>query len=560
MSDELPTLDSDGDAAPKPRNFNKQEQVKNKLTRELTASRLRARRKRNRDNGRLAREKESNPKKAVALLASIESTTADKHNVVTTEVKEVLEESFPELLEVKKVIWEPFPGPQTQFLEADEFEVLFSGGRAPGKTDALLMDALRYCGTSIFRGLLIRKAMPDLREIIKRAKDLYPLAYPGARWKEQEKLFVFPSGATMEFGYCDHEDDVGRYQGQEYCWLGIDELTQIKDEETYIKLMASVRKGGMKNYIRATTNPNGPGKGWVKRRFIDLGPENTTITRTTIVIGLDAPVITTRKWIHSTVFDNPIYVKSRPDYIAMLQNIDNEVLRKQWLEGDWDSADGMAFDEFERKTHVVKPFSIPDAWYRFRACDWGYKTKAVCLWFAIDFDGNIYIYRELVTTKVLAREFAYKLIDIERGAKEKVRYGVLDASAWSMRGENAPPPAEEMTAVGAKEGHNLTWRQSDRTAHSRITGKAQVHKYLQKDPETGKPKAFIFDTCVDLISCLSSLPIDKNDPEDVDTKADDHSYDAFRYGVMSRPTVNNNYGWMQQQAEQPVILDSKFGY
>lgn len=492
-------------------------------------------------------------------LKEIKNLADDKTSIISSDAKKEADVFYPEIIETKKIGWEPFPGPQTAFLEADEFEVLFSGGRAPGKSDALLIDPLRNCQNKAFRGLMIRKAMQDLRDLIKRAKELYPLAFPGCRWKDQEKLFVFPSGATIEFGYCDHEDDVARYHGQEYSWLGIDELTQITKEEIYEKLIACVRKSGSgKNHVRCTTNPNGPGKAWVKKRFIDKGPMGKSIILRTYIEKLDKTIITTRKWIHGTVFDNPKVVAENPEYIAMLQNIDNEVLRKQWLEGDWDSADGLAFDEFERKTHVIEPFKIPDAWYKFRACDWGFKTKAVCLWFAVDFDGNIYVYREFTAGgltprgKMLAKHFGQAILQIEADNLEKVRYGVLDASAWSMRGENAPPPAEDMPGC--------YWRPSDRTKHSRITGKLQVHNYLQKNPESGKPTVFFFNTCTDLISCIASLPNDSNNPEDVDSDADDHAYDALRYGLMSRPRTNNNYNFASQQTEQQPVLDITFGY
>ncbi len=483
-----------------------------------------------------------------------------KNHLRDTSIKEAIDSHYPDLIKDKKIGWEPFPGPQTAFLAADEYEVLFSGGRAPGKSDALMIDGLRYCDHKLFRGLVVRRAMNDLRDLIRRAKELYPLCYPGTKWKEQEKLFVFPSGAMMEFGYCDHEDDVSRYQGQEYTWLGIDELTQIEKEETYEKLIMSVRpKGGYpyKTYIRATTNPNGPGKAWVKKRWVDQGPEQKTISFHTEIPTLGT-ITTTRKWIHGTVFDNPIIIAKNPQYIAMLQNLDNEVLRKQWLEGDWDSADGLAFDEFHRKTHVVEPFEIPSSWYRYRACDWGFKTKAVCLWFAVDFDGRIYVYRELVTGgqsvrgKHTAKQFGALVRKIEEDANERIRYGILDASAWSQRGEDAPPPAEDMGG--------LVWRPSDRTPHSRITGKLQVHNYLQVD-EDGNPGVVIFNNCTDLISCMSSIPMDKNDPEDVDKKfSDDHSYDAFRYGLMSRPKANNNYNFASQQAERPIIYNPTFGF
>jgi hypothetical protein len=321
----------------------------------------------------------------------------------------------------------------------------------------------------------------------------------------------------------------------------------------------SVRKKGtgFKTYVRATTNPNGPGKTWAKKRFVDRGSQNSTITIEAFIPQLDQTVKTTRKWIHGTVFDNPKIIAENPQYVAMLQNIDNEVLRKQWLEGDWDSADGLAFDEFERKVHVIDPFPIPDSWHKFRACDWGFKTKAVCLWFAIDPEGTVYTYREFTAGgltprgKMHAKEFGAALRGIEESFGERVRYGILDASAWSQRGEDAPPPAEDMAG--------LTWRPSDRTKHSRITGKLQVHKYLQKD-ENGYPGVYIFSTCTDLISCLSSLPSDKHNPEDVDTDCDDHAYDAFRYGLMSRPKTYNNYQWANQQSETPIVQNMHFGY
>lgn len=559
---DVPSLENDPDWTPRAR---KSGGRKSNVSKHLSFTKDRLKNKRNKDaqkirvrSKQLQKITEENAEQKKELLTEILKIAENHTGMMTPVIQEEMQKYYPEILEEKKVAWSPFKGPQTHFLEADEFEVLFSGGRAPGKSDALMMDALRYCGNRSFRGLVIRKAMNDLRDLIRRAKELYPQAYPGTKWKEQEKLFVFPSGAVMEFGYCDHEDDVARYQGQEYTWLGVDEVTQIPSEETYEKLIMSVRKrgDGLKNYVRLTTNPNGPGKTWVKKRFVDRGPANTTLTLSTEIKGRGADnttrtIKTTRKWIHGTVFDNPKYVEENPQYIAMLQNIDNEVLRRQWLDGDWDSADGLAFDEFSRATHVIKPFAIPSSWYRFRACDWGYKSKACCLWFAVDFDGRIYVYRELITKMVLAKDFGIKVRAIEDEAGEKVRYGILDVSAWSQRGEDAPPPAEDMG--------NLTWRPSDRGKHSRITGKQQVHKYLQKD-ELGVPGVLIFDTCTDLIAGLSSLPMDKNNNEDVDTKADDHSYDALRYGLMSRPRIYNNYDFQAQQVQQPIVMNEQFGF
>jgi hypothetical protein len=82
------------------------------------------------------------------------------------------------------------------------------------------------------------------------------------------------------------------------------------------------------------------------------------------------------------------------------------------------------------------------------------------------------------------------------------------------------------------------WRPADRSKGSRVAGKNEVHRRLQVDEYTEEPKMVIFDTCRHLIAQLPTLPLDKHNPEDVDTKSEDHLYDALRYGLMSRPRSN----------------------
>ena len=72
-----------------------------------------------------------------------------------------------------------------------------------------------------------------------------------------------------------------------------------------------------------------------------------------------------------------------------------EVERRRLLEGDWDVAEGAAFKEFDRSVHVVEPFEIPYNWPRIRAMDYGYSSPSCVLWGAVDWDNNLWIYREL---------------------------------------------------------------------------------------------------------------------------------------------------------------------
>ena len=106
------------------------------------------------------------------------------------------------------------------------------------------------------------------------------------------------------------------------------------------------------------------------------------------------------------------------------------------------------------------------------------------------------------------------------------------------------------------------WRPSDRTPRSRISGKLEIHKRLKLDDTKKKePGLRVFSTCRNLIRTLPILPLDENNPEDINTDAEDHAYDALRYGCMSRP-MHTKYA---EKFAQPIklrqdISDRIFGY
>jgi len=144
---------------------------------------------------------------------------------------------------------------------------------------------------------------------------------------------------------------------------------------------------------------------------------------------------------------------------------------------------------------------------------------------------------------------------LEMEENEPIRYGVLDSSCWHKRGDTGPSIAERMIMKGCR------WRPADRSAGSRIAGKNEVHRRLQIDPFTEAPRMTIFSSCTQLIADLPSLPIDKTNTEDVDTKVkNDHTYDALRYGLMSRPRSSSifDYNPQSQRVYQPT--DKTFGY
>jgi hypothetical protein len=250
--------------------------------------------------------------------------------------------------------------------------------------------------------------------------------------------------------------------------------------------------------------------------------------------------------------DNP-YLSKTGDYETMLLSLP-EHQRKQLLEGNWDIAEGAAFPEFNRAIHVVEPFDIPSNWTKFRACDYGYGSYSAVVWFAVAPSEQLVVYRELYVSKVLAKDLASMVLKAEEG-DGLIRYGVLDSSCWHKRGDTGPSLAEQMILEGCR------WRPSDRSAGSRVAGKNEIHRRLQIDAFTEQPRMVITSNCVNIIAQLPVLPLDKKNAEDIDTKAEDHLYDALRYGVMTRPRSSIwDYNPTSSKTTGMTVADKMFGY
>jgi hypothetical protein len=443
----------------------------------------------------------------------------------------------------ENVIFSPNEGPQTDFLAAGETDVLYGGAAGGGKSYAMLVDPLRFAHRAAHRALILRRSMPELRELIDKSRELYPKAFPGCKYREVEKLWNFPSGAKVEFGFLERDADVYRYQGQAYSWIGFDEITHLPTEFSWNYLASRLRTtdSEITPYMRCTANPGGSGAHWVKKRYIAPAPPNESY------IGDDG---ITRKFIPARLNDNP-YLAQDGRYEQMLKSLP-PTQRKQLLEGNWEIAEGAAFTEFDRHLHVIEPFEIPLHWERVKGLDYGYASESACVWAAVDpSDGTLIVYRELYRKGLLATELAEMLTNMELSDPTSVR-GVLDTACWSRTGTTGPTVAETLIQAG----HKL--RPADK---NRVAGKIQIHEHL-KVQSSGRPRMQILNTCPNLIRELQSIPLDKNNPEDVDTHASDHAYDALRYLIMSRPRINDTFSQIRslQREQHFQPFDSTFGY
>lgn len=465
----------------------------------------------------------------------------------------------------REVVFQPNPGPQTDFLAASEREVLYGGSAGSGKSFALLADPMRYFNNSNFSGLILRRTNDELRELIWKSQELYPKIYPGSKWQEKKSQWVFPSGGKLWMTYLERDEDVLRYQGLSFSYIAFDELTQYATSFAwgYMRSRLRTTDPDLPLFMRATTNPGGRGHGWVKKMFVDPAPSNIKFAATDIDTGntltfpqgheKEGQPLFYRRFIPATLKDNP-YLMKDGQYEANLLALP-ETQRRQLLEGDWDVADGAAFSEFKQSDHVCEPFDIPPDWRRFRSCDYGYSSYSAVHWFAIDPSyETLYVYRELYLSKHTGKDLAKAVLEAEHG--ESIQYGILDSSCWHNRGQIGPSIAEEMISIGCR------WRPSDRSAGARVAGKNRFHEVLKVDPVTETAGIIFFNTCRQIIADLPVIPSDPKGSDDIDPRhASDHTYDSVRYGIMSRPKAFSPFDMgkgVPIQRWQPS--DTTFGY
>ena len=435
-------------------------------------------------------------------------------------------------------------------------------------SDYLLGDFAQDVGKGhgpAWRGLLIRRTFPQLRQLIARSKAIYGAWFPGASYVGGEnKMWTFPGGETLTFRFLKREEDAENMQGDSYAWIGFDELGQFGTLAPWHMLKGTLRspEGVPCVRMRGSANPGGRGHQAIKQYFgIDRFPGGNELIKDPVT-GMS------RMFIKSRVQDNKILMENDPGYVQKLAGTGSEALVRAWLEGDWDAIIGQYFDCWRSDLHVIKPFPLQEHWIRFRGYDWGYASPGCVQWWcAVGSDtwhpdgfmipkGSIVCYREWYIAKETDEGLRLPDEEIARGilARErddpparigasilsdhKVNYSVADPSIWNQRpsGLAGPPIAETM----AKSG--VHFRPAD---NNRIAGWAQMRSRMVGID--GRPTIYFFDTCDAAIRTIPALPHDETDPEDVDTEANDHSGDCCRYSAMSRP-------WMKPEivAAEPM--------
>lgn len=407
--------------------------------------------------------------------------------------------------------------------------------------------------------------------------------------------WIWPTGEELLFRQAKRPEDYWSYHGHEYAFVGFNELTKYDNNKIYRKMMSINRTGfdpiehtpvkrghnggppleddfGNIQYatedgnplppipleVVSTTNPYGPGHNWVKRQFIDPAPYGSIIKTDFEIYDPktkeDRTVTRTQVTIFGSYKENP-YLSA--EYIAGLMEETDENILKAWLNGDWDIVAGGALDDkWRKKIHVVPRFRVPKNWHIDRAFDWGSSHPFSVGWFAesngeeIKLDdgrviawprGTLIQINEWYGTKELGTNIGLKLgaKAIAQGIKE--REIQMMQEGWISKQPSAGPADNQINNVNERETETIAkmmsdkgirWTASDKAKGSRKNGLQLIRDRLENTITNEGPGLVFMHNCVASISTIPSLPRDEKEPDDVDTKAEDHAYDMLRYRVL----------------------------
>lgn len=270
----------------------------------------------------------------------------------------------------RPVYWKPDPGFQTRFVQAPEFEVLGGGAAGPGKTSVLIALAAKYAQHPAARVIFLRTEFTDLLDVMDRMHALYPPL--GGEWRASERRWFFPSGGFVLLAHAGSMTDLGPLLGSEYTAVLFDELSLVPDETVWQMLLSRVRSVDptVPLRARASANPVGPGREWLRRRFVlPCGARGERVFR-------DATTGRSRAYVPGTSKDNRHLPSSYWQGLADLPPSIQAALR----DGDWDMSLGLFYPELlDRDRLFVSPAQLPPLldWYEYwGAYDWGFVHPA----------------------------------------------------------------------------------------------------------------------------------------------------------------------------------------
>ena len=435
---------------------------------------------------------------------------------------------------------------QKQFHNARAKYRLFGGAAGPGKTKALLWEAIgQALETPGSDTLLLRRTYPELESslLLQFRRDVPSEFYKS--YNESRHLVTWCNGSTTRFGYCRNESDVYQYQGAEFLFIGIDELTHFTLKQwQFLTSRNRCAVPRSRCNMAGATNPGNIGHAWVKALWVDkVAPA-----------GYERPELYNPgdyDFIRAKLEDNPAFAND-VSYRRTLEALP-ENLRRAFLDGDWNVFAGQYFDVFEIGRHTARPeeFRLEPWWPRWISIDWGFQHPSAVYWHCaipgrggsvdpgvpreLSFAphdsafaappgegdaGRIVTYREFVQPGLSPRMLGQAIA--ERCGRERISEIFLSPDAFAHRTAEASI-AEQLSEVFTANGLPRPAPADD----DRIGGWQLMYQMMESDSWV------ITDTCPKLIECLPHLVRDERRSEDIRKVDGDDPADAARYGLVS---------------------------
>ena len=387
------------------------------------------------------------------------------------------------------------------------------GARGPGKSHCTfaqltLDDCQRIPG---LKGLFLRQTGKSAEESFQDLIDNILHGKIAYKWNSSRSTLTFANKSRVILGGFENEKDIDKYTGIQYDVIVIEERNQLTGEKI-TRLQGSLR----------TNKPN-----WRARMYSSFNPGNIghDAVKSTFVTPHQELKETRTRFIPSTFKDNPFL---KAEYVDYLNNIPDLALRRAWRDGNFDSFEGQYFTEWSRENHVCNPFPIPSGWLKYRAYDYGHGAPACCKWYAVDYDGKVWVYRELYYPKGHKRNADEQARDIVRlSGEEHYEYSIADPSIFSPTGMVDKSGGQTIAETFSANGVTFI-----RGSNRRFDGWSIMHEYLFWDNDH-KPRIAYFNTCFDSIRTIPNLTHSTLKPEDVDTTGEDHAADVDRYFLTS---------------------------
>ena len=433
--------------------------------------------------------------------------------------------------------WSNFQPKQKETEEAvNEYDYLFYGGSAgPGKSyflrkfpiKFLIHDCWHKLGLKGVRAGLFCEDYPALHD---RHLSRIPYEFPdwlGRYNSQQHEFILYPEfgGGVIAFR---NLDDPSKYLSSEFALIEVDELTK-NPKETFDFLRLRKRWPGIeRTKFIAASNPGGIGHDWVKQLWILKNFPEEEAEREQF------------HFIKALPQDNKYLPESYYKTLSALP----EKLRKAYRDGNWDVFEGQYFSEWDVNRHIVKPFVIPNNWKRYRAYDHGRDKPACCLWFALDEDGRVYVYREFYIAGLNVDQIAQEIKRLSEG--EVYDYSISDPAIFANIGYVDKYGGQTIAETFAHYG--IQWIPG---SNRRVDGWNLTHQYLYWDNHK-RPLLQFFEICYNGIRTIPSLIHDEHKTEDLDSNGEDHVADTVRYFLMS---LHERRSPQEKKGEEKIFYD-----